>query len=68
VRTSETPVHFNVTTRCYITEDSKLHIRRRENLKSRKLHINNMKININEPNGIQYHGCSGTRFLFEVRT
>jgi hypothetical protein len=34
VRTSETSVHFNVTTRRYIPEDSKLHIRLRENLKS----------------------------------
>jgi hypothetical protein len=24
VRTSETSVHFNVTTQCYVTEDSKL--------------------------------------------
>jgi hypothetical protein len=34
VRTSETSVQFNVTTRRYIQEDSKLHISRRENLKS----------------------------------
>jgi len=34
VRTSETSVNFNVTTRRYIPEDSKLHTRRRENLKS----------------------------------
>jgi hypothetical protein len=34
VCTSETSVNFNVTTRCYIPEDSKLHTRRRENLKS----------------------------------
>jgi hypothetical protein len=34
VRTSETPVNFNVTTRRYIPEDSKLQTRRRENLKS----------------------------------
>jgi hypothetical protein len=33
VRTFETSVHFNVTTRRYIPEDSKLHTRRRENLK-----------------------------------
>jgi hypothetical protein len=31
---SETSVHFNVTTRHYIPGDSKLHTRRRENLKS----------------------------------
>jgi hypothetical protein len=37
VRTSETLVHFNVTTRRYIPEDSKLHTRRRENLKCHKL-------------------------------
>jgi hypothetical protein len=35
VRTSETSVNFNVTTRRYIPEDSKLHNRRRENLKFR---------------------------------
>jgi hypothetical protein len=34
VRTSETSVNFNVITRSYIPEDSKLHTRRRENLKS----------------------------------
>jgi hypothetical protein len=34
VRTSETSVHFNVTTWRYIPEDSKLHTRRCENLKS----------------------------------
>jgi hypothetical protein len=36
VRISETSVHYNVTTRRYIPEDSKLHTRRRENLKSHK--------------------------------
>jgi hypothetical protein len=34
VRTSEMTVHSNETTRRYIPEDSKLHTRRRENLKS----------------------------------
>jgi hypothetical protein len=34
VRTSETSVSFNVTTQINIPEDSKLHTRRRENLKS----------------------------------
>jgi hypothetical protein len=34
VRTSEMSVHFNVTTWCYIPEDSKLHTRRCDNLKS----------------------------------
>jgi hypothetical protein len=34
VRTSETSVHFNVTTRRYFPEDSKLHTSRRENQKS----------------------------------
>jgi hypothetical protein len=34
VRTSESSLIFNVTTRRYIPEDSKLHTRRRENLKS----------------------------------
>jgi hypothetical protein len=37
VRTSETSVHFNVTTRCYIPEYSKHHTRRCENLKCHKL-------------------------------
>jgi hypothetical protein len=34
VRTSETSVNFNVTTRRNIPEESKRHARRRENLKS----------------------------------
>jgi hypothetical protein len=34
VRTCEISVNFNVTARRYIPEDSKLHTRRRENLKS----------------------------------
>jgi hypothetical protein len=34
VRTSEKSVNFNVTTRRYIPEYSKLHTRRRDNLKS----------------------------------
>jgi hypothetical protein len=37
VRTSETSVNFNVTTRRYIAEESKFHIRRRENVKSNML-------------------------------
>jgi hypothetical protein len=37
VRSSETSVNFNVSTRRYIPQDSKLHTRRRENLKSHKL-------------------------------
>jgi hypothetical protein len=35
-RTSETSVNFNLTTRRYIPEYSKLYTRRRENLKSQK--------------------------------
>jgi hypothetical protein len=35
-RIPETSVHFNVTTRRYIPEDSKLHSSCRENLKSHK--------------------------------
>jgi hypothetical protein len=38
VRTSETSVHYNMTKRRYIPEDSKLHTHRRENLKSHKRH------------------------------
>jgi hypothetical protein len=37
VRTSEISVNIYLTTRQYIPEDSKLHIRRRENLKSHSL-------------------------------
>jgi hypothetical protein len=37
VHTSETSDHFKVTTRRYIPEDSKLHTRCRENLKSHKV-------------------------------
>jgi hypothetical protein len=37
VRTSETSVNINLTTRRYIPEDSKLHTHRRENLKSHKI-------------------------------
>jgi hypothetical protein len=37
--TFETSVNFNVTSRRYIPEDTKLHIHRRENLKS---HIENL--------------------------
>jgi hypothetical protein len=36
VRTSETLVYFNGTTRLYIPEGSNLHIRRREYLKSQQ--------------------------------
>jgi hypothetical protein len=39
-RTSETSVNFNVTTRLYTPEDSKLHTRCREYLKSRTILIN----------------------------
>jgi hypothetical protein len=39
LRTSETSVNFNVTTWCYIPKYSKLHIRRRENLKSQGLEV-----------------------------
>jgi energy-coupling factor transporter transmembrane protein EcfT len=37
VRTSETSVYYNATTRCYNPEDSKLHTRHRENMKSQIL-------------------------------
>jgi hypothetical protein len=37
VLTSEPPVNFNVTTRRYIPEDSKLHTRRLENVKSHNM-------------------------------
>jgi hypothetical protein len=38
-RTSETSVNFQLRTRQYIPEDSELHTRRRENLKSLTQHI-----------------------------
>jgi hypothetical protein len=50
VRTFETSVHFNVTTRRYIPEDSELHTRRRDNLKSPKLYycsVQNMLLPVN---------------------
>jgi hypothetical protein len=40
VRISETSVNINLTIRRHIPEDSKLHIRRRENLISHKLQTN----------------------------
>jgi hypothetical protein len=43
VRTSETSVNFNVTTRRYIPENSKLHIRCLENLKSHMLRLSSSK-------------------------
>jgi hypothetical protein len=39
VSTSETSVNFYQTTQSYNPEDSHLHIRRRENLKSHLLHV-----------------------------
>jgi hypothetical protein len=39
VRASETSVNFNVATRRYITEDSELYTRRREDLKSHNLFV-----------------------------
>jgi hypothetical protein len=46
VRTSETSVNSNETTRRYIPEDSKLHTRRRGNLKSHDISVKpNIAIN-----------------------
>jgi hypothetical protein len=39
VCTPETLVNFNVTTKCYIPEDSKLHTRHCENLKSHMVNL-----------------------------
>jgi hypothetical protein len=39
IRTSETSVYSNQTTRCHISEGSRLHTRCRENLKSHKVPI-----------------------------
>jgi hypothetical protein len=46
VRTSEMSVNFSLTTRRYIPEDSKLHTRRRENLKSHILGAVNSGIDV----------------------
>jgi hypothetical protein len=51
VSTSETSVHSNQTTRRYISQDSELHTRRHENMKSHKLMF------------VMVTGC----VLFEVR-
>jgi hypothetical protein len=52
VRTSATSVHFTVTTRRYIPDDSKLHTRRRENMKSHNLTFVNTVV----PGGL-YQSC-----------
>jgi hypothetical protein len=39
VRTSETSINICLTTRLYIPEDSKLHTRSRENLKSHIIYL-----------------------------
>jgi hypothetical protein len=44
VRASETSVHFNVTTRRYIPEDSELHTRRHENLNPYKIKTLNVMV------------------------
>jgi hypothetical protein len=44
-RTSETSVHIYLTTRQCIPEDSELHTRRRENLKSHKNNLHQNEIN-----------------------
>jgi hypothetical protein len=56
VRTSEKSVNFNVATARYIPEDSKLHTRRRENVKS---HIaEGSSENGSEPScSIEVRGC-----------
>jgi hypothetical protein len=48
VCTSETSVHVSVTTQRYIPEDSKLHARRRENLKISQffLSVFNLKMSL----------------------
>jgi hypothetical protein len=56
VRTSEKSVIFNVTTRQYISEDSKLHNRRRENLKSHDNEVINWRTGVVTEN---------SRFLIE---
>jgi hypothetical protein len=44
-RTSETSVDIQLRTRQYIPEDSELHTRRRENLKSHKYHFYSQRSN-----------------------
>jgi hypothetical protein len=50
VRTSETSVKFNMTTRSYIPEKTKLHTRRREDLKSHCLMLFNKLITVYSEN------------------
>jgi hypothetical protein len=51
VRTSETSVYSNETTRCYTPEGSRLHIRRRNNLQSLSLTLLSTVIRL-EPTSI----------------
>jgi hypothetical protein len=44
--TSETSIHFYQTTRRNISEDSHIHIRRRENLKSHNVYLPYLQIKI----------------------
>jgi hypothetical protein len=62
--TSETSVNFNVTTRRYIAEDSKLHTLRRENLKS---HYWNEYLDLREWKE-QEHEVNYTQHPKETRT
>jgi hypothetical protein len=55
LRTSETSVNTNLTTRLNIPEDSKLHTRRRENLKS---HIRNVVLSDALRKAASKHVCN----------
>jgi hypothetical protein len=72
-RTSETSVYFNETTRRYILENSKLHTRRRENLKSHKasciyLSVGEMQLQVVKACGTRGYSelySSGLQTLFD---
>jgi hypothetical protein len=60
VRISEMSVNFNVTIWCYILEDSKLHTRRRENLKSHIL-SSSSRLKWSVPNETKVFGNSSAQ-------
>jgi hypothetical protein len=63
LRTSETSVNTNLTTRRYIPEDSKLHTRCRENLKS---HTVLALLHSNSESHYEAKTCISQRLLLKV--
>jgi hypothetical protein len=68
VRTSETSVNFNVTTRRYVPEDSKLHTRRRENMKCHKAFVTLKFCRYGDAGKCQLHPASTSYCNRSVRT